>query len=446
MSGEMPDSASEIVPADARMSRAALTMGWWGVCSAMYYIFVAAALAQKYGARSVLMGMLISIAIFAMVASVLVPASVRSGKSVALLSRSMLGPGGGAVASLLLAVSGIYFAVFEGSILAVAITKALPAISYRAACVLVVAVGATLVIGSIQRALHRINAVLLPVYLGGLVWLAVSVAATHGLSTHWLELGPRLPLTEGWWPCVSTYMGLWIMLMVCVDFARFGRPEDTRYHALINFGGPFYFVTLMVNGVVGLFLVGSLYLHQVTETSVVDATFLVLGSAGALTFIWATQTRINVVNFYISSINLQAVMQTATRRRVPRLLALLLVAVIVALLMQATGIFSWLLWGLNLQAVFITSWVGLALVDALHGRSADRGQSVEREDSRGLGAWLAGALVGLALLPFASLAAFAAPASLAVAALLYRSALGATRSVSLRSREVVLPSRKSPSD
>ena len=48
----------EPVPSQARMGRLSLTMAWWAVCSAMFYIVVGASLALSYGTRNALIGML----------------------------------------------------------------------------------------------------------------------------------------------------------------------------------------------------------------------------------------------------------------------------------------------------------------------------------------------------------------------------------------------------
>ena len=47
--GEDLAFASRPVPSDRRIARLPLTMAWWSVCSAMFYLFVAASLAQAKG-------------------------------------------------------------------------------------------------------------------------------------------------------------------------------------------------------------------------------------------------------------------------------------------------------------------------------------------------------------------------------------------------------------
>lgn len=44
------------VPPSGRMPRFALTMAWWSVCSAMFWIVIAATLASIYGTKHALIG------------------------------------------------------------------------------------------------------------------------------------------------------------------------------------------------------------------------------------------------------------------------------------------------------------------------------------------------------------------------------------------------------
>ncbi|MFX5510147.1 hypothetical protein ABTD49_19890, partial [Acinetobacter baumannii] len=55
------DLSTHSVPASARMGKLSLTMAWWAVCSAIFYIVVGASLALTYGARNALIGMVLSV-------------------------------------------------------------------------------------------------------------------------------------------------------------------------------------------------------------------------------------------------------------------------------------------------------------------------------------------------------------------------------------------------
>jgi len=66
MAGKIENSAGNSdytaapVPSNERMPKGALTMAWWGVCSAMFYIVVAATLAIQFGTRNAIIGMVLS--------------------------------------------------------------------------------------------------------------------------------------------------------------------------------------------------------------------------------------------------------------------------------------------------------------------------------------------------------------------------------------------------
>jgi len=222
--------------------------------------------------------------------------------------------------------------------------------------------------------------------------------------------------------------------MVTMDFARFGRPEDEGYHATINFGVPFYAVTLLLSGAVGIFLIGAIRPEQVTETSVVDVCLAVLGGAAGLAWVFVSQTRINSANFYVSTVNLQAFLEEALRVRVPKVVCAALIGAAVWLLMRGTDVFSYMLAALRYQGIFLTAWVGIGLAYISHGwtnaSALTRSPAVAPAAPpyaasdyqwRGLVSWFGGVIAGLALTRVGGVVGtFSAPVTLLVAALIYR--------------------------
>lgn len=414
---ETADQADKAVPAQARMNRMPLAMAYWSLCSAMFYIFLSAVLAVAYGAVNALIGMALSIPVFAVVNGAFARFAIRTGMSATLLSRQLFGARGAALATLLLFVTAMYYAVFEGSVLAVAFSQVLPFLDYQTACVVVVAYSAPLVVGSVQRFLDKLNAVLLPLYVIGLVLLVVLAGQRYGWSLRWLEVGAAHATSTGWWHCFVAYMGTWILAMITMDFARFGKTRDVRFHASFSFGLPFYVVAFAINGLVGIFLVGTVEMTQITETAVVDASLAVLGAGLGLPFIWATQTRINTANYYVSTLNMGAFGQSALGLRWPKWAWAGIVGAVVLVLMRWTDIFGYMLIALNYQAIFITAWVGVALAYILKagaGQTAPPLCAATRAAS--LLVWFAanatGLLLAQLLLPASSLAV---PASLGLA-------------------------------
>lgn len=414
------------VPRDQRMGRLPLTMAWWSVCSAMFYLVIAASLALAYGARNAIIGLVLSVVAYAAVNAVLVRHAIRTGLSVSLFSRILLGRSGAAVATLIFFATAIYYAVFEGSVIAVALRE-YAGIPYPLAALVVAVYSVALIFGSIQNWLDKFNGVLLPFYLLGLVAAVVLAVAEYGYSDAWLNLGPQGGAPAGgWWDCFVAYMGVWILMMFTYDYARFGRPEDARFHAAINFGAPFYAVAFLLNGLVGIFLAASLPTEgAVSEVSVVFALVQLMGVAG-LAFVWISQTRINTANYYLAAVNMESFAETAFRLHLPKWVWACVVGAIAYALMLA-DVFAYILQALAYQGIFVVAWVGIALVHIATDRGAG---DTDLADARavnpaGLGAWLLASGAGLAL-HFAggTAASLSAPATFLVAAAAYAALAG----------------------
>jgi purine-cytosine permease-like protein len=386
------DAAAEALPIEARMPRFALAMAWWGICSAMVYLFIGAALAVAYGARNAVIGMALAVLTFGLLCGTLARFSARTGLSSSALSQAMLGRAGAAIATVILAATGVYYAVFEGSVLAVAMAKVIPDLSYGWATFIVVAYSIPLVLGSVQHWINRLNGVLLPFYLLGMLGLVIVALTRHGATLDFWGVGPPGPDPAfGWWFCFATYLGILVMAMCTMDFARFGRPADAGYHARFTFGMPFYAITYLLNGVVGILVVATLESTTITETAVVDASLALLGAWVGLCWVLVSQTRINTANFLIGTLNLQAFAAEAFSWRVSKLACATLIGIVTFALMRSTDVFKYLLTALNFQAILTTAWVGVALsyVAALRDRIPSGTQS-----NAGLIAWLLAAGCG----------------------------------------------------
>ncbi|WP_199261022.1 purine-cytosine permease family protein [Paracoccus binzhouensis] len=409
------------VPRDQRMGRLPLTMAWWSVCSAMFYLVIAASLALAYGARNAIIGLVLSVLAYAAVNAVLVRHAIRTGLSVSLFSRLLLGRSGAALATLIFFATAIYYAVFEGSVIAVALRE-YAGISYPLAALVVAVYSVALIFGSIQNWLDRFNGVLLPFYLLGLVAAVVLAVAEYGYSDAWLNLGPEGGAPAGgWWDCFTAYMGVWILMMFTYDYARFGRPEDAGFHATISFGAPFYAVAFLLNGLVGIFLAASLPTEGgVSEVSVVFALVQLMGVAG-LAFVWISQTRINTANYYLAAVNMESFARTVFRLRLPKWVWACVVGAIAYALMLA-DVFAYILQALAYQGIFVVAWVAIALVHITGGEHAEPEdpQRARAVNPAGLGAWLIASAGGLALHFIGGAAAsFSAPATFVIAGLAY---------------------------
>jgi hypothetical protein len=295
--------------------------------------------------------------------------------------------------------------------------------------VIVVLYSTPLIIGSVQHWLNRFNGILMPFYVLGLLAAVGSALSDYGYSSHWLDLGPADAGLDGrWWDCFVAYLGNSVIFMFSQDYARFGRRKDETYHAVLNFGYPFYAVAYGVNGAIGVFLVGTTQLINVTESSVVDAFVAVLGGAATLGFVWVTQTRINTANYYVATINMQAFFESISPIRAPKLLWAAMVGAVVLALMLATDVISYVLVALAYQGAFVSAWVGVALAHVILGGSAAGSTEASPEalaglpavDAAGTIAWLCGAASGLALMQTSGFSkTLATPAALLISAAAY---------------------------
>jgi purine-cytosine permease-like protein len=424
------DVSTVRVSEQSRMPKFALTMAWWALCSAMIYLIIGATLAMYYGTANAVIGMVLSTVVYSAVNYVLSRYAIRTGLSVSLMSRMLFGNAGAALATLVFAATVIYYAVFESSVIAVALHSLVAAIPYPVAALIVVLCSAPLVFGSVQNWLDRLNGVLLPFYVIGMIAAVVLATRSFGYSDAWMHFGPPQQSgvsASGWWSCFVYYMGLWVFMMAAVDFARFGKTQDIAYHSLFNFGAPFWAVIFGVNGLVGVYLVSTMHDSGApSEISVVLAILKLMGWWG-FGFLVVTQTRINTANYYLATVNTQALFEKVIGIKLPKFVWTIAVAVVVYVLMLA-GVFEKLLLALSYQGVFVVAWVAVALAHILSNRSVQaNGREIDAALERtpafnigGLVAWLLGVVAGIVVMNMSGpVHSFSAIATCVVSAVAY---------------------------
>lgn len=403
------DYSLHIVPGSWRMERGRLQMAWWGLVTALFYMYIAALVALTVGTRDAIIGIVLTIVAFSAVNHVLSRAAAKNGLTVALFSRTMFGFAGAAIASLLFAATAIYYFVFEGSVVAVAAKGFFDgqgaSMAIEVWYLVVVLITLPLVMRGVRAWMDRINAVLLPVYAIGLIAVVVWVTSdAGGYSGAWASL-PGVPGGvggPGWIFAFSVYMGVWVLMMYTMDYGRLAREEDGAYHSKVTFGPAFYVLTFGLNGIIGIYLVQQLGITNLGEGELATAMVGVTGLVGLL-FIAVTQARINTANLYLASTNLQSFVSRVTGFSLPRTVWVF-AAGLIAYLIMLTNVFSFILDALSYQGIAIVAWVAIALVQIAYlrriGRAADaefRPGRVPAFNPAGLIAWAVATVVGVLL-------------------------------------------------
>lgn len=426
------DYSTHVVPRSWRSGRLSLSMAWAALFSAMFWLVIAASVALAVGTRDALIGIGLAVLAHGGINYVLSRYANRTGLTVALISRRLFGYLGAALAPLIFGATAIYYAVFEGSLVAVALEAYIGGVSIEWWYLVVVLYSVPLVFGGVRVWLDKFNGVLLPFYVIGLAAAVVWAISRHGYSNDWATYVPEQAVEvagPGWVFAFVIYMGVWIMMMYTIDFARFGRKSDAKFHGVVSFGPVFYFATFMVNGLVGIFLAHTVPVEGgLSEVSVVLSIVGLMGFAG-VALIWVSQTRINTANYYLASTNLEAFFARVFKLNLHRTVWVVIAGALIYLMML-TDVLSWMLVALQWQGVFVVAWVGIALTHILLARD-DRHGLPEFRPGRlrlltpGVVVWLVAAGAGLVLLEVGGTfgSTWSAPITLAVAVVGYAVAL-----------------------
>ncbi|MFD5555209.1 purine-cytosine permease family protein [Streptomyces sp. NPDC127068] len=431
------DYSTHIVPLTWRSGRLSLTMAWYALVSGMFYLVTAATLAVTVGTVDTLIGILLAVAVFGTVNYVFSRYAARTGLTVALISQRVFGSLGSVLAPLVLAATAIYYAVFEGSVIAHALHAYTGALTIEVWYAISILSNVPMAIGGVRRWLDKFNGALLPLYWTGLIIVVVLAAREYkpsGWLTHTPDLVPDLG-APGWLYAFFVYMGVFVFMMYTMDFGRFGKPEDAGFHSVVTFGPVFYFFVYFVNGLIGIFLVlAAGAVGAPTETAIGDTIVALMGVWG-LGVVWLTQSRINTANYYVASTNLEATVARLFHLRVPRVAALALASVVTYLIML-TDVLSYVLTALAWQGAFVVGWVGIMLTHLALHRSGDRDGLPEFRPGRvvtfapGAVVWLVSSLTGILVLEFTGTfgTTWSSPLTFVLSIGLYALALRVTRS------------------
>ena len=401
------DYSVHVMPRTWRSGRMSLLMAFGSMFSAMFWLYVAATVAAVAGTVNAVIGIVLTCITKGAMNFLLARYASRSGLTVALLSRRIFGYAGSVLAPLIFAATALYYGVFEGSIVAVALQNFVGGGDIRLWYLLVVVYCVPLILGGVRTWLDKLNGILLPFYVAGLIALVAVAGSRHPASIALPDLHTGLA-GPGWVWAFSVYMGIYILMMYTVDFARFGKAKDETFHGLVTFGPVFYLLTYLGTGLVGIFLAatvpGVLGAGGITETGIVEAVIGTLGPAGLLLIV-VSQTRINSANLYLASTNLEALASRVFRVKLPRIVWAVVARGLVYALML-TDVLSYLLRALNWQGVFVVAWVAIALTHIVLHRHTE-GASPEFRPGRlqrftpAAAVWVVVSLVGVLLVELA---------------------------------------------
>jgi len=404
------DYARHVVPLTQRVGRWNVASAMWAVFSALAYVYTGGALMNSVGSVNTIVGMVLAAVVFGVVNYVMSTLGIRRGLTVALLSRKLFGSVGALITTLIFAVTATFFAAFEGSIIATGLqTYFAPHSDIRIWYAVSVLYALPLVIGGVQAWLGKLNGVLLPLYVVGLIVAVVAAGSKSGFSSDFLTAhGSMHTSVPGWLWVLGIYCGFSVNMMFTVDYARFGKASDTRFHGVLSFGLLFYLAAFVVDGVVGMFLISTISGTDASGRGLTNALIGAMGIFGLL-FIIVSQTRINTANYYLGSTNFEAFMGRVFRLRWPRLVWVVILGVIVFVVMLS-DIFTYLLTALSWLAVLATSWLGVMLCHLAmnRGASSDWEFRSGRVHKVNTGTWVLIAMtaLGICILQFGSASAW----------------------------------------
>ncbi|SNR65466.1 Purine-cytosine permease [Haloechinothrix alba] len=419
------DYTAHVVPREWRLPPRSLFGAWWALGTAMFWVILAALVTLTVGTRDAIIGMVLAVVVYGAVNYVLSVYAARTGTTVSLFSRSLFGSSGAVFAPLTIAAIAIWFAVFEGSVIAVAFEHYFGGLDLSLWYLVVVLYSIPLAIGGIRAFLDKFNRFLFPFYVLGLVAVVVWTVVELDASSGWLTYQPEMPSVAGpgWLFAFGVYMGDWVLMMATWDFARFGRTSrrDVRTNGWFTFGPGFYLFTIVVNGLIGIFVALTIPTEgPLSEISSVIGIVELMGIWGLL-FVWISQTRINTANFYLATSNLANVFAQTFKLKLPRVAWVVIVGAIVYVIMLS-DVFSYLLIALRYTSVLCVTWTACALVFVLRHKVRDRATRPEWRSGRvaavnwqSLLAWGLGTGVGMLMIGIDEQTSWSATLALPVA-------------------------------
>lgn len=357
------DYTNHVVPKSVRQGKGQILGSWSSITSAMAFVSYGALAASMAGVFQAVIGLVLVVVAYSLLGRFSVAEAVRWGLNSTLISRRLFGHKGAAIVPLLVGISLFYYAVFEASIVAVALRAYFDIWDIRVWYGIVVLGMLPFMLGGIQTWLSKLNWVSLPIYFFGIAGAVVVAAMNVGWSGNWEAFDTAhgsQTLIPGWLSVFVLYMGIFVLFPETQDTARFSLEKDRSFHQNVTFGWVFYGVAFLFNGLAGIAIVGfSETGTEISESGVVQGIVDALGIFGLIVII-VSQMRINSANYYFASVNLERFISHFTTRGISRRLWVILLSFLVFLVML-TDVFSYISIALAWQAVLIVTLIAMML-------------------------------------------------------------------------------------
>lgn len=357
------DYTNHVVPKTVRQGKGQILGSWSSITSAMAFVSYGALAASIAGVFQAIIGLVLVVVAYSLLGRFSVTEAVRWGLNSTLISRRLFGNKGASIVPLLVGISLFYYAVFEASIVAVALQAYFDVWDIRVWYGVVVLGMLPFMLGGIQTWLSKLNWVSLPIYFFGIVGAVVVAAMNVGWTGNWEAFDAAREsqtLIPGWLSVFVLYMGIFVLFPETQDTARFSLEKDRSFHQNVTFGWVFYGIAFLFNGLAGIAIVGfSESGTEISESGVVQGIVDALGIFGLIVII-VSQVRINSANYYFASVNLERFISHFTTKGISRRLWVFFLSALVFLVML-TDVFSYISTALAWQAVLIVTLIAMML-------------------------------------------------------------------------------------
>ncbi|PJJ42940.1 purine-cytosine permease-like protein [Glutamicibacter mysorens] len=421
------DYTNHVVPKTARQSKGQIIGSWSSITSAMAFVSYGALAASIAGVVQAIIGLLLVVVAYSLLGRFSVAEAVRWGLNSTLISRRLFGVKGAAIVPLLVGISLFYYAVFEASIVAVALQAYFGVWDIRVWYGIVVLGMLPFMLGGIQTWLSKLNWVSLPIYFFGILGAVIVAASNVGWSGNWDAFdsaAEQSNVIPGWLAVFVLYMGIFVLFPETQDTARFAREADKTFHQNVTFGWVFYGIAFLFNGLAGIAIVGfSETGTEISESGVVQGVVNALGLFGLIVII-VSQVRINSANYYFASVNLERFIAHFTTKGISRRTWVFVLSVLVFLVML-TDVFSYISVALAWQAVLVVTLIAMMVTDRfMKSKETPEFRSARiKRFGAGFFVWIVSSGVGVVLLQMPNqlptLSALAPLVSFALAVILY---------------------------